>query len=67
MDLGYTVFEGKSEVNIDLLGGVLDLEGRIPSGVVIMYRLDKAGGWDRVDIDEDLMAQRAPRVLLARH
>ncbi|MDT7895379.1 MAG: hypothetical protein RQ855_04170 [Desulfurococcales archaeon] len=43
MDLGYTVFEGKSKVNIELSGGILDLEARIPSSVGVMYRLDKVG------------------------
>ncbi|MEM1610778.1 MAG: helix-turn-helix domain-containing protein [Sulfolobales archaeon] len=61
IDLGYTAFEGKSKVSIDLSGGILDLEARVPSGVGVIYRLDKVGGWARVDIDRELMVQQNPK------
>ena len=61
MSLGYAEFEGRSEISIELAGGVLDLETRVPSSVGVAYRIDRLGGWASVDVDKDLMRIERPR------
>ena len=54
VNLSYRVYEGSSRVNLDLAGGLLEAEMKVPKGVRVDYKVDRIGGWATVSVDREL-------------
>jgi len=53
-NLSYRAYEGSSRVNLDLAGGLLEAEMKVPKGVRVDYKVDRIGGWATVSVDREL-------------
>jgi hypothetical protein len=59
LKLGYARYEGESSLDLEVNGGLVELDVALPQGTKVVAEARDLGGYSDIDIDKELLEQKA--------